>query len=103
MTPRVSAEQDRVVEWLCAIAEPAQLAVLRVLARGPKSVGELSAECGVGQTNVSHHAAVLKQHGISPSSERAPPDDAGSPGARVREKMLELAHASGSKVTVPLD
>lgn len=103
MTPRVSAEQDKVVvEWLCAVAEPTRLAVLRSLTRGPKSIGELSTECGVPQTNMSHHVAVLKQHGIITVKREGSSRRCRLARARVRRKVLELAHASGSKVAVPL-
>jgi DNA-binding transcriptional ArsR family regulator len=103
MTPRVSAEQDKVVvEWLCAVAEPTRLAVLRALARGPKSIGELSTECGVPQTNMSHHVAVLKQHGIITVKREGTSQRFRLAGACVRGKMLELSQASGAKVAVPL-
>lgn len=46
---------------LRVLAESTRLAVLRLLARGARSAGEIATELGVEQTLLSHHLALLRQ------------------------------------------
>jgi len=48
------------VAWLAALAEPTRIAVLLALARGEKTVTELSALCRMHSANMSHHLSMLK-------------------------------------------
>ena len=45
-------------------ADPSRLAILEVLRDEPRSVGDIAAATGLGQTNVSNHLACLKDCGL---------------------------------------
>ena len=47
-----------------ALGDPSRMRLLNVLMRGPHSVGELLAESGLEQSNVSRHLAVLRREGL---------------------------------------
>jgi DNA-binding transcriptional ArsR family regulator len=47
-----------------ALAEPARLHILNALQSGEKTVGELLAETGLGQANVSKHLQLLHSLGF---------------------------------------
>ncbi len=67
------AEQERTAELgrrLRAVADPTRLAMLRVLADGPRRVGELAADLELAQPTVSNHLKVLREGGIVRSSRR---------------------------------
>lgn len=50
---------------LCkALAEPKRLLLIEALRSGPATVGDLAAELGVSQSNVSQHLAVLRERGV---------------------------------------
>lgn len=50
---------------LCkAIADPKRLLIIEALRRGPRTVGELSADLDLSQSNVSQHLAILRQRGV---------------------------------------
>lgn len=46
------------------LADPSRLAILLVLRTGEKTVGTLSEETGLSQSNVSNHLACLKDCGL---------------------------------------
>lgn len=47
-----------------ALADPKRLLLIYALNEGPKSVGELGAELGLSQTNVSQHLSILRDRGV---------------------------------------
>lgn len=47
-----------------ALADPARLAIVRRLARGPARVVDLTAELGLAQSTVSRHLACLRDNGL---------------------------------------
>ncbi|MGH2830033.1 MAG: ArsR/SmtB family transcription factor [Actinomycetota bacterium] len=50
---------------LCkALADPKRLLIINALRDGAKSVGELTAELDLSQSNVSQHLAVLRERGV---------------------------------------
>jgi ArsR family transcriptional regulator len=60
----VSPEIMRSARGFRALAHPHRLAVLRFLADGPRSAGEIEEMVGSTQSNVSQHLAVLKKAGL---------------------------------------
>ena len=55
---------DQLAERFKALAEPNRLAILSILHGGELSVGELVAETGLGQANVSKHLDLLRRYGF---------------------------------------
>ncbi|MBI4695843.1 MAG: helix-turn-helix transcriptional regulator [Gammaproteobacteria bacterium] len=55
---------ERVAEFFRAFAVPMRLKILNALRDGPRNVGDLTAEFGCSQANVSKHLAVLAQNGL---------------------------------------
>jgi ArsR family transcriptional regulator len=54
---------------LCkALADPKRLLIINALRDGPKSVGELTTELELSQSNVSQHLAVLRERGVVTAS-----------------------------------
>ena len=51
-------------------ADPSRLAILDVLRPGPRSVGEIVAETGLGQSNTSNHLACLYDCGLVTREQR---------------------------------
>lgn len=50
---------------LCkALADPKRLLIINALRDGKKSVGELTSELELSQSNVSQHLAVLRERGV---------------------------------------
>lgn len=50
---------------LCkALAEPKRLLLIEALRHGPATVGDLAAELGISQSNVSQHLGVLRERGV---------------------------------------
>lgn len=50
---------------LCkALADPKRLLIINALRDGQKSVGELTGELELSQSNVSQHLAVLRERGV---------------------------------------
>lgn len=50
---------------LCkALADPKRLLIINALRDGQKSVGELTTELDLSQSNVSQHLAVLRERGV---------------------------------------
>ncbi len=54
---------EQCAELLTALAAPERLRVVRFLADGPHTVGEIAGMLRVPAVNVSHHLSVLKQAG----------------------------------------
>ncbi len=48
-----------------ALADPTRIMLLYALVDGPKNVGELAQELGLGQPNVSRHLKVLRERGMA--------------------------------------
>lgn len=54
---------------LCkALADPKRLLIINALRDGQKSVGELTTELELSQSNVSQHLAVLRERGVVSAS-----------------------------------
>lgn len=53
-----------VVQVLRALAEPARLSLIHLLASAPRRVTDLTAELGLAQSTVSGHLAVLRAAGL---------------------------------------
>lgn len=51
-------------------SDPSRLAILDSLRRGPRSVGEVVKETGLGQSNVSNHLACLLDCGLVSREQR---------------------------------
>lgn len=49
---------------LKALADENRLALIFLLAQGPHTVGQLQENTGLGQTLVSHHLGLLREHGL---------------------------------------
>ena len=60
----VLARAEALAPLLRALAEPRRLALLLLLADAPRSVKELQAATGLGQTLVSHHLKALREQGL---------------------------------------
>lgn len=64
MLDSLTAEQlEQVAQRLRALGEPMRLRILRRLALGECTVGEVAEEVGASQPNVSRHLATLEQAG----------------------------------------
>ena len=61
-----SADQppEQLVRLGKALGDELRLRALRILARGPISLGDLAAELGVPRTTLSHHIGVLRSAGL---------------------------------------
>jgi ArsR family transcriptional regulator len=46
------------------LSHPARIAILHLLATGPREVGRLAADLGVSQPNTSQHLAVMRAAGL---------------------------------------
>ena len=55
---------DLVAEKFQMLADPTRLSILRTLMGGEKSVGQVVAETGRGQANVSKHLKLLAESGL---------------------------------------
>ncbi|MCL2468543.1 MAG: metalloregulator ArsR/SmtB family transcription factor [Micrococcales bacterium] len=53
-----------VVQLLRALAEPARLSVVHLLAEAPRRVTDMTAVLGLAQSTVSGHLAVLREAGL---------------------------------------
>ena len=65
-TAQESADQppEQLVRLGKALGDELRLRALRILARGPISLGDLAAELGVPRTTLSHHIGVLRSAGL---------------------------------------
>ena len=65
LTDQVRLEMEELVSNMCmALNDPKRLLVIWALAKGPLSVGEISATLGLPQSNVSQHLAILRTRGL---------------------------------------
>lgn len=65
MDPRLRNEIYELHARLCkALADPKRLLIINALRDGQKSVGELTQELELSQSNVSQHLAVLRERGV---------------------------------------
>jgi DNA-binding transcriptional ArsR family regulator len=58
------APPEQLVQLGKALADPLRLRALRILAGGPRTLGDLAAELGVPRTTLAHHIAVLRAAGL---------------------------------------
>ena len=49
---------------LKALGDETRLALMLILFEGPRNVRELQEKTGLGQTLVSHHLGILREHGL---------------------------------------
>ncbi len=62
---RVKQELIELHATICkAIADPKRLLIIEALRRGPRTVGDLSSDLELSQSNVSQHLAILRQRGV---------------------------------------
>ncbi len=61
---------EQVAEFFAAMAVPMRLKILNALRDGERNVGDLTAEFGCSQANVSKHLRVLAQKGLIGKSTR---------------------------------
>lgn len=61
MTPKTI---DLVAERFRALGEPARLSILQALRHGERCVGDLEADTGLNQANLSRHLQVLSAAGM---------------------------------------
>jgi ArsR family transcriptional regulator len=63
--PKIRSEIYDLHARLCkALADPKRLLLINALRDGAKSVGELTEELDLSQSNVSQHLAVLRERGV---------------------------------------
>ena len=64
MATVTDAQLEEIAGKFKALSEPSRLAVLRRLMGGEAAVGEIAAEIGQSQPNVSRHLAALRRAGF---------------------------------------
>lgn len=64
MKSRKKETTEFCVQRLRVLADPARLAVLEILMKGPKRVGELKQALGIEQSLLSHHLKILRDQGF---------------------------------------
>lgn len=63
--PMLDYQQAKIVAKIAgAIGEATRLAIVELLSKEPKYVGDLAKEIGVPMVNMSHHLSVMKQAGL---------------------------------------
>jgi ArsR family transcriptional regulator, nickel/cobalt-responsive transcriptional repressor len=100
--PKSPTDPNAQAAWLAAIAEPTRLTILRVLTAGDKTVTELARACKTEIMNVSHHLKMMKRAGLVTDTREGRFVRYSLVGATATATLLELAHVSGLKVTIPL-
>ncbi|WP_062307672.1 ArsR/SmtB family transcription factor [Alicyclobacillus sendaiensis] len=63
MTHGLGTPED-CMRCLAVLGEPQRLRILRALADGEQTAGELSERLGVRQNTLSHHMRQLREHGL---------------------------------------
>ena len=58
------SSRDFCAAKLRVLSDPTRLAVMRMLGRAPRVVGELVAALGIEQSLLSHHLRVLREAGL---------------------------------------
>jgi DNA-binding transcriptional ArsR family regulator len=73
-TPSSDAGEQQRIEAFCEVAarlgSPVRLELMALLAKGPRSVGELRQMLGLEQALVSHHLGKLREVGLAISERR---------------------------------
>lgn len=68
MSPGLSEKEKALYQMhaeICKVfTNPKRLEIIDLLREGEKSVGEISASTGLGQSNVSQHLTVLREKGV---------------------------------------
>lgn len=96
------ARQNSEADFLFTLSEPARLTILRALAEGPKSVGQLAELLRIAPAGVSPHLARLTRAGLVVSErDRTAKLCSLAPGL-LKGGSLRLAHPSGLLVVLPL-
>ena len=55
---------DAVAAYFSVLSEPTRLKIMHAVCTGEKTVGEIVAETGATQTNVSRHLGMMYRHGV---------------------------------------
>lgn len=63
-------QPERCARFLAAMAAPERLKIVRFLAGGTHTVGEIAEMLGIPAVNVAHHLGVLKAAGLIRGSKR---------------------------------
>jgi ArsR family transcriptional regulator, nickel/cobalt-responsive transcriptional repressor len=100
--PKDQTDPKAQAKWLAALAEPTRLTILRQLATGTKTVTQLAQACGTEIVNISHHMPILKNGGLVSVERDGRFMRYSLVGATATATLLELKHASGVTVTIPL-
>jgi DNA-binding transcriptional ArsR family regulator len=61
---RTTLDPKRCAELLAALAAPERLEIVRLLAKGPRNVTQITETLKIAPLNVSHHLTTLKHAGI---------------------------------------
>jgi biotin operon repressor len=56
--------EESLLDMLKALADDSRLALLRLLAQGERTVGDLAQQVGLGEPTVSHHLTRLREAGL---------------------------------------
>ncbi len=64
--------ERKVSETLRVMGEPSRFKILRYLTEAPRNVSEIVRALGMGQSLVSHHLKVLKEHGLLEANRQGP-------------------------------
>jgi len=55
---------DAVAAYFSVLSEPTRLKIMHALCNGERTVGEIAAQTGATQTNISRHLGLMHQHGV---------------------------------------
>jgi len=97
-----ATERKAEADWLAALAEPTRMAVIRHLASGEKIVTELAKLTKTEIVNVSHHLGVMRGAGVVKCVRAGRMMRYSLLGATAKGNEVELTHASGVRVLIPL-
>jgi ArsR family transcriptional regulator len=100
--PRFSRDPKGEAEWIDAIGDPTRLVIIRRLSTGAKTVTDLAKACDTELVNVSHHLGIMRAAGLVEANRDGRFMRYGLLGARATATEVELTHASGVKVVIPL-
>ena len=55
---------DAVAAYFSVLSEPTRLKIMHAVCNGERTVGEIVAQTGATQTNVSRHLGLMHRHGV---------------------------------------
>ena len=98
-----TSEHKQRAAWLAVLGEPTRLAIITHLAAGTKSVMELAKACQTEMANASHHLKMMKAVGLVRTTKDGRYVYYSLTGATTAEGVLEVTHASGMTLKIPLN